>query len=800
MRLAQKFLIHLLTVVACGAAAYAAVTYGYLRMFSMFAAYDDEGYVMQTVQSYLSGHRLYDEVFSQYGPAFYLLQFVVHGILRVPLTHDAVRLLTLGLWLGTAVAAAAIVFRLSRCVAIATLAFVQVFTNLIPLINEPGHPQNSLVLAVSLACLVVASDRGEITRRHAWCCGALTAFAVGCKINVGAFLFLGMAIPFVLASPFRRYLGQTVLVLAPCIPLIVFRDHIGGPARDYAVIGALSMASATLACYRLCDASMLRSVVLRSYTTAVALASAVVVLMVMAQGTSPAALFDAMLVQPVRFAQLFYMSAAVPRGGIVAGVVSVLLALALTSRGLSRSGLHRAIVCVAKLSFAAWTFYALSAGYDLLMGYATPFVWIVMLPTSHEDSPRALVSRGVLAVTGVLQFLQAYPVAGSQVACATMLLIPAACVSLNDAMILLSSRLRRPDLAIDVLRAATLVWAWTFYKVVIGPELLRHYSAVYAMFPELRLPGATRIHLPRQEVVAYQWLVGTLHANCNALVTLPGLQSLEIWTGIPPLTTRNATAWMLLFSNDDQQRLWKALDAARNPCAVFQRTLTSNWVGDSIDRLPAYENLVARFHTVASVNGYDFMMRAGGPPGRDVLMQLIAGRQPFDRDRSALPVTADFIYRQQHSTIRTWLRSERKGVILACQSQEETFGRPRHTIPLLYVGNSGRLYGQYFVGDTTTQSTTHAVNDGAWHHVAIVRSDRTQTLYVDGTLVSSVSRDIQDLDLRFCQAGIGLTSDWPDASFGWMTFTGEIEGLAVARRVWSAEEVARDRSASQPSN
>jgi Concanavalin A-like lectin/glucanases superfamily len=798
MRLAQKLLAHLLTAVACGAAAYAAMTYGYFRMFSMFAAYDDEGYVMQTVQSYLSGHRLYDEVFSQYGPAFYLLQSVVHGFLRVPVTHDAVRLLTLGLWLGASVAAAGIVFRLSRSIAIAALAFVGAFVTLIPLINEPGHPQNALVFAVLLACLIVASDRGEITRRHAWWCGALTAFAVCCKINVGAFLFLGLAIPFALASPFRHYSGPVALVLAPCIPLIVFRDHIAGQAANYAVTGALSMASATLASYRLFDPSLLRPVVLRAYATAFALGSAVIVLLVIAQGTTISALFDAMIVQPVRFARVFYMPAVVPRGGIIAGAVGIALAAALTWRRLSQSRLHDATVFVAKLSFAAGTFYALSAGYDVLMGYVTPFVWIVMLPIDTNQSPRAFVSRGVLAVTAVMQFLQAYPVAGTQVACATVLLLPAACLSLSDAITLISSRLRRPDLAIDGLRVATLVWAWTFYKVVIGPDLLRHYSAVYSMSPALRLPGTTRIHLPRQEVATYQWLVGTLSANCGSLVTLPGLQSLEIWTGLPPVTIRNATAWMLLFSAGEQQRIWQAVDAAKNPCAVFQQRLAVNWVGPRVERLPAYENLVARFHAVASISGYDFMVRADGPSSENVLMHLIAGRQTFDRDHSALPVTSDFIYRQPQSTIRAWIRSRRKGVILACQSQEEMFGRPRHSNPLLYIGNSGRLYGQYFVGDTTTQSTPHAVNNGDWHHVAIVRSDRTQTLYVDGEFVSSLARAILDLDLRYCQAGIGLTADWPDASFGWMTFNGEIEGLAVARRAWSAEDVVRDRLASQP--
>ena len=38
-----------------------------------FGAFDDEGYVMISLSSFVKGHALYDDVFTQYGPFFYAL-------------------------------------------------------------------------------------------------------------------------------------------------------------------------------------------------------------------------------------------------------------------------------------------------------------------------------------------------------------------------------------------------------------------------------------------------------------------------------------------------------------------------------------------------------------------------------------------------------------------------------------------------------------------------------------------------------------------------------------------------------
>src|SRR5215831_13550650 len=43
---------------------------GFYRMFTLFAAYDDEGYVLVLLREVAAGRPLYDGVYSQYGPFF----------------------------------------------------------------------------------------------------------------------------------------------------------------------------------------------------------------------------------------------------------------------------------------------------------------------------------------------------------------------------------------------------------------------------------------------------------------------------------------------------------------------------------------------------------------------------------------------------------------------------------------------------------------------------------------------------------------------------------------------------------
>ena len=142
------------------------ISAGYLASFSSFAIYDDEGYVMISLQSYQEGNALYDQTYTQYGPAFFQVSGLLHNILKLPITHDIVRFKTLAMWLLSSILAGIVVWRmispsesrLAKWLALITVPLV--FFHLDRFGLEAGHPQEICVLLMML-CLLIATWLGR---------------------------------------------------------------------------------------------------------------------------------------------------------------------------------------------------------------------------------------------------------------------------------------------------------------------------------------------------------------------------------------------------------------------------------------------------------------------------------------------------------------------------------------------------------------------------------------------------------------------------------------------------------------
>ena len=81
-------------VTVCGAWCFA-----YYTVFTTPLGHDDEGYLMVSVKLFNEGWALYAEVFSQYGPFYYVYHWLVYGVSRASVSHDATGLITVA---GTA--------------------------------------------------------------------------------------------------------------------------------------------------------------------------------------------------------------------------------------------------------------------------------------------------------------------------------------------------------------------------------------------------------------------------------------------------------------------------------------------------------------------------------------------------------------------------------------------------------------------------------------------------------------------------------------------------------------------------
>eukprot|EP01041_Mallomonas_annulata_P022611 gene22611-42951_t len=143
-------------------------------------AYDDEGYVLYSLQTFATVGGLYEKVFSQYGPFFFLFNQGLH-FAGLDFTNTTARLVTLGCWLGAAGFCGALLWRLTRSSVAAGFALGGV---------EPSHPGGLIVLAIAAAAWC-GSHWATAPRPLALAIGLIGAARVLPNINVGIFLLAG---------------------------------------------------------------------------------------------------------------------------------------------------------------------------------------------------------------------------------------------------------------------------------------------------------------------------------------------------------------------------------------------------------------------------------------------------------------------------------------------------------------------------------------------------------------------------------------------------------------------------------
>lgn len=132
-------------------------------------------------------------------------------------------------------------------------------------------------------------------------------------------------------------------------------------------------------------------------------------------------------------------------------------------------------------------------------------------------------------------------------------------------------------------------------------------------------------------------------------------------------------------------------------------------------------------------------------------------------------------------TFALWFKTTSNGVLLSKNANPAGTATSNGHSPLLYVASDGRLRAMDRPGDGTTMVTAHAVNDGQWHHVALAVSATTQTLYLDGTKVDTLTGTVDDSSWPYSYAyiGTGQTASWAGGNGGWMPFSGQIDEVAV---------------------
>jgi hypothetical protein len=208
-----------------------------------FAAWDDEGYMLVSLNHYLANGGLYSQTFSFYGPFYFYAQQGFFQLLGLSVTHDAGRLVTLIYWIAASLLASLFVYRVSNSVFLACAALLCAFLASRFLTGEPGHPQQLVLLLYMAACCL--SQPGQLARFgvHLFFLGTIGAALAFTKANVGIFYIAGLAHALICLLPSGRFRSTCIgltLAYAAVFPGILMRQGFGHGFRGYLMLATVT--------------------------------------------------------------------------------------------------------------------------------------------------------------------------------------------------------------------------------------------------------------------------------------------------------------------------------------------------------------------------------------------------------------------------------------------------------------------------------------------------------------------------------------------------------------------------------
>ncbi len=129
-------------------------------------------------------------------------------------------------------------------------------------------------------------------------------------------------------------------------------------------------------------------------------------------------------------------------------------------------------------------------------------------------------------------------------------------------------------------------------------------------------------------------------------------------------------------------------------------------------------------------------------------------------------------------TVSVVFQTTADGVILGYQN-EPTTATPSQYMPALYVGMNGLLYAEIFDGTFRELVSSKVVDDGQEHTAELIETGTSQSLYLDGTLVGTLSGTPNPLNMTYDQLGTGFTLGHPSTPGGYFPFDGTIDQVRI---------------------
>ncbi|MBS1890695.1 MAG: hypothetical protein JST59_05345, partial [Actinobacteria bacterium] len=367
------------------------------KMFFGFHEYDDEGYMLTALKSFVNGGHLYDQVFTQYGPFYYELWGGLFSIFGIPVTHDAGRNVVTVVWVLSSLGFGLGILKLTRSIVLGLGTQILTFAALEVLTNEPMHPVSLIALLLAAIVLIGAFVRERESPYAMALLGATVAALVLTKINVGAFAAISVALACVVSYEAlwrRRWPRIVVELLFVAIPILLMLSKFDeGWARHYAIHVAAAALAVVIALRanapRRRDGGELRWLI--GGFVVLALVSCVAIV---GAGTSIHGLIDGVIRQPLRQSDAFTIPLNLSRRLYAMDVLAVGAALAYWY-----AVRRRGTAAPTPAWLAAWSMFSILIGFTIAYsvtgqalpfnsnvegGYQftlLPFVWVALLST-----------------------------------------------------------------------------------------------------------------------------------------------------------------------------------------------------------------------------------------------------------------------------------------------------------------------------------------------------------------------------------------------------------------------------------
>ncbi|MEU3620371.1 LamG-like jellyroll fold domain-containing protein [Streptomyces sp. NPDC006872] len=267
------------------------------------------------------------------------------------------------------------------------------------------------------------------------------------------------------------------------------------------------------------------------------------------------------------------------------------------------------------------------------------------------------------------------------------------------------------------------------------------------------------------------------------------------WTG-QHVTTVSTSAidantpgltWSYAYTGDQLTRVCPPTSTTK--CTVYEYATGSVYRSGVLDSSPtSYWRLG---EAEGSVAASEAVSRTGlnDAVHRDTLLgagSAIAGTADtsagFDGVDSVVELPADTLKTSAFPTIEVWFKTTTAAGVLVSFQNADVGEKPTSALPVLNVDGAGKLRGRFYLSGGASAipiTSPQAVTDGAWHHAVLTAAANTQSLYLDGVKLGSISGVIAEQSRDYAFLGAGYANGgWMDMAAAWYPFTGQLDEVA----------------------